>query len=51
LYEEFFPLTDIETQLPPVFDRFYSDAAKRTCGRCHAVMQPPVRNGAAGAGG
>lgn len=51
LYEEFFPLTDIETQLPPVFDRFYSDAAKRTCGRCHTVMQPPVRNSAAGAGG
>jgi len=51
LYEEFFPLTDIETQLPPVFDRFYGDAAKRTCGRCHAVMQPPGRNSAAGAGG
>jgi len=32
LYEEFFPLTDIERQFPPVFDRFFANLPKRTCG-------------------
>ena len=36
LYEEYFHLTDIVTQLPPVFDRFYGDARRTapasTCG-------------------
>lgn len=39
LYEEFFPLTDIEQQFPPVFARFFADEARRTCARCGAVMQ------------
>ena len=39
LYEEFFELTDIEKQFPPVFERFFSNSAKRTCARCHAVME------------
>jgi 3-hydroxyanthranilate 3,4-dioxygenase len=39
LYEEFFQLTDIEKQFPPVFERFFTSAAKRTCSRCHAVME------------
>ena len=39
LYEEFFPLTDIEKQFPPVFERFFASAAKRTCGRCGKVME------------
>ena len=39
LYEEFFELTDIEKQFPPVFERFFADSAKRTCERCHAVME------------
>ena len=34
LYEEFFELTDIEKQFPPVFERFFASAAKRTCARC-----------------
>jgi 3-hydroxyanthranilate 3,4-dioxygenase len=42
LYEEFFALTDIETQFPPVFERFFGSLAHRTCKRCHAIMQPPV---------
>ena len=42
LYEEFFPLTDIETQFPPVFNRFFSSLSLRTCKRCHAVMEPPA---------
>ncbi|MFT3907451.1 MAG: 3-hydroxyanthranilate 3,4-dioxygenase [Steroidobacteraceae bacterium] len=41
LYEEFFHLHDIETQFPPVFDRFFGSLSLRTCKHCHAVMQPP----------
>lgn len=42
LYEEFFALTDIETQFPPVFERFFGSQAHRTCQRCHAIMQAPA---------
>ena len=42
LYEEYFHLTDIVSQLPPVMERFYSDEQKRTCKNCGAVMQPPT---------
>lgn len=41
LYEEFFPLTDIETQFPPVFERFFGSLERRTCKRCGAVMERP----------
>ncbi len=41
LYEEFLPLTDIVSQLPPIFERFYADKQKRTCARCGTVMEPP----------
>lgn len=30
-------VTDIVTDLPPVFDAFYADTAARTCGACGAV--------------
>jgi 3-hydroxyanthranilate 3,4-dioxygenase len=39
LYEEFFPLTDIEKQFPPVFERFFASLQKRTCARCGTVME------------
>ncbi|MBV8783921.1 MAG: 3-hydroxyanthranilate 3,4-dioxygenase [Gammaproteobacteria bacterium] len=39
LYEEFFELTDIEKQFPPVFERFFASAAKRTCRRCGTVLE------------
>ena len=39
LYEEFFPLTDIEKQFPPVFERFFANLSKRTCARCGTVME------------
>jgi len=42
LYEEYFELTDIVAQLPPVMERFYSDEEKRTCKSCGAVMAPPT---------
>jgi 3-hydroxyanthranilate 3,4-dioxygenase len=41
LYEEFFELTDIETQFPPVFDRYFSSLAHRSCRRCGTVMERP----------
>ena len=43
LYEEYFPLTNIVTQLPPVFERFYGNLDLRTCKNCGAVMEPPVK--------
>lgn len=42
LYEEFFELTDIVAQLPPLMERFYSDVDKRTCKNCGHVMEPPA---------
>jgi 3-hydroxyanthranilate 3,4-dioxygenase len=47
LYEEFFALTDIETQFPPVFKRFFASQSLRTCKHCGAVMEPPVTGGVA----
>ena len=38
LYQEFFHLTNIETQLAPVFDRFYASADLTTCKRCGTVQ-------------
>ena len=43
LYQEYFHLTNIETQFPPVFERFFSDVKKRTCKICGAVMQAPKK--------
>jgi 3-hydroxyanthranilate 3,4-dioxygenase len=42
LYEEYFELTDIVSQLPPLMERFYTDTEKRTCKHCGTVMEPPV---------
>jgi 3-hydroxyanthranilate 3,4-dioxygenase len=44
LYEEFFPLKNIEKDLPPVFDRFFASEQHRTCGKCGAVMPAPDRS-------
>lgn len=43
LYEEYFVLTDIEKQFPPVFDGFYGDKDKRTCSRCGFLNPAPAR--------
>ncbi len=40
LYEEKFFLTDIVKELPIIFEKFYSDEAKRTCKACGHVMEP-----------
>lgn len=42
LYEEHFALTNIETQFPPVFARFFGNEQLRTCSQCGTVMQPPT---------
>jgi 3-hydroxyanthranilate 3,4-dioxygenase len=42
LYEEYLALTDIETQFPPVFDRFYASPEHRRCKRCGALSPPPA---------
>jgi 3-hydroxyanthranilate 3,4-dioxygenase len=42
LYEEQLALTDIETQLPPVFARFYADPAHRRCRQCGTVEPLPA---------
>lgn len=34
LYEEFLHVTNLVTQLPPVFDRFYEDERHCTCEKC-----------------
>ncbi len=41
LYEEFFELTDIVTQLPKVMKNFYDSEDRRTCKHCGTVMSPP----------
>ncbi len=42
LHEEYFHLTNIETELKPVFDRFYADESLRTCANCGTVMAAPA---------
>ena len=42
LYEEFFHLKNVEKDFPPIFDRFFGDAQKRTCKKCGTVMPPPA---------
>jgi len=42
LHEEQIALTNIETELKPVFDRFYADRARRTCRACGTVLEPPT---------
>ncbi|MGX5731177.1 3-hydroxyanthranilate 3,4-dioxygenase [Pseudoxanthomonas beigongshangi] len=41
LYEEYFILKNIETDFPPVFDRFYSSRAHRTCTQCGHLNPAP----------
>lgn len=40
LHEEFLPVSNIVTDLPPVFDRFWSNREARTCSDCGAVLNP-----------
>ncbi len=40
LHEEFLHVSDIERDLPPVFERFYASEAHRRCRACGWVMPP-----------
>jgi len=42
LYEEYFTLTDIVSQLPPIFDRFYGNPDNATCKKCGTKMEKPA---------
>jgi 3-hydroxyanthranilate 3,4-dioxygenase len=41
LYLERVAVGNIETQLPEIFSRFYSNISRRTCSVCGTVMQAP----------
>lgn len=43
LYHETFNMTDIVTQMQPVFERFYASEDFRTCKKCGTVMSVPVK--------
>jgi 3-hydroxyanthranilate 3,4-dioxygenase len=42
LYLEHVAVGNIETQLPEIFSRFYSNSSRRTCSVCGTVMQAPA---------
>ena len=42
LYREYFELDNIETDMPVIFKKYYSDLNLRTCKSCGHVMEPPV---------
>lgn len=42
LYEKYFHLDNIETQLPPVFDQFWGNPDHLECKACGHVMQKPA---------
>ena len=41
LYEKFLSLTNIVTQLPPIFDGFWDNDDARTCEFCSAYLEKP----------
>lgn len=43
LYDEFFKLTNIVTEFPPIFERFYSNAENCTCKKCGTKMEKPAK--------
>ena len=44
LYEKFIQLTDIVTQLPPLFENYWSEESNRTCRNCGEIQQPPEKH-------
>ncbi len=43
LYREEFALDNIVTDMPIIFDKYYSNKAKCTCSKCGSVMQEPKK--------
>jgi 3-hydroxyanthranilate 3,4-dioxygenase len=42
LYEEYFNLTNIVSQMQPVFKKFYESTDLRTCQQCGTIMEAPA---------
>jgi 3-hydroxyanthranilate 3,4-dioxygenase len=40
LHQEFASITDIEHQLPPIFERFFATPHARRCEQCHVNVAP-----------
>tara|TARA_R110001606_G_scaffold117588_6_gene247218 strand:+ start:53151 stop:53684 length:534 start_codon:yes stop_codon:yes gene_type:complete len=45
LYREEFELKNIETDMPIIFDNYYSDVEKCTCDSCGDIMEAPKKVG------
>lgn len=43
LYREEFALNNIETDMPIIFDKYYSDIEKCTCNNCGTIMKVPQK--------
>ncbi|MDG2194570.1 MAG: 3-hydroxyanthranilate 3,4-dioxygenase [Polaribacter sp.] len=43
LHREAFALENIETDMPAIFDAYYSDKKKCTCSKCATVMEAPIK--------
>ncbi len=43
LYREKFTLNNIETDMPEIFDTYYSDKKKCTCSNCGTIMEAPKK--------
>jgi 3-hydroxyanthranilate 3,4-dioxygenase len=43
LYDVYFDLEDIVTQLPKMMEHYYSSLELRTCSKCGTVMKPPQK--------
>jgi len=43
LYEEFFSLVNVETDFPPVFERYYRSVENRTCRACGHLNPAPSK--------
>ena len=41
IYEKYLPLTNIVTQLPPIFEAFWNNDDARTCKKCNAYLEKP----------
>ena len=41
IYEKYLPLTNIVTQLPPIFEAFWNNDDARTCKNCNAYLEKP----------
>ncbi len=41
LYEKYIYLSDIESQLPPIFDSFWNNQSARTCKKCSHYLEKP----------